>query len=210
MSIDIDGLEFVIETKVETETRHEIKRRFYRFHKFQDHLWGGKKKITTLNPKQIADDTSEDHENWIVVYYLNYHVIVARGQAVLGPHAAKLYFRIGNKATWLGTCQVLCNFYDTKGLKRKLRRAIRNKSYFSSEESAKEELEISSPSEEIFVDNQKKKGKFYPFHNEKYHCPYCEVTRKTEIKLKRHLRIAHRCLSYITKKGSLKVSVSMQ
>lgn len=200
--MDIDDLELVVTTQVETTSRHELKRQFYRFHKKTEEMWGSKTAIKTLNPIAVTDDTAEDRDRWIAVYYRRFYVTLDQGTTITrGPHTAKLYYRGATGGIWLGTCQIVCNFYDAKRLRRKLRLAIRRKDYFCTHESGLEEFETTSPSEEIYSHQEdkairiKKKGRSGAcvfLRAPKLTCPICKKARRTAGSLRRHLRIAHK------------------
>lgn len=195
-----DDLELVVSTPTETITRHELRRQFYRFHKFKTQDWNGNSIIEILKPRSTLTFSDLCRESICFGYYRGFFTEVTQGASILtGPHVVKLYARVQQENIWIGTTTIRCNYYDRKAIRKKLRRAIRDKEYFLSEDSGKDEFDITPPQEEIFREEKK-------FRAEYLVCPYCGKSRKTEKKMSTHTRLKHNRLSYYTKKGRMKVS----
>lgn len=171
-------------------------------------MWSGEKKIQILKPICFSEDSSEIRERWIIVYYCSYYVSLEQGRnATAGPHAARLFLQTVNEHVWLGTLQISCNFYDTKRIRKKLRRVIRERAFFCSKESGEEEFDVTPPSEEIYSHQEeiktrkiKSSGKCIVVRAPKLRCPLCKACKRTSGHLRRHLRVKHkRTLVYMHK-----------
>lgn len=163
----------------------------------------GERKVQVLNPISITDDTTEDRDRWIALDHRGYFVTVDQGTSIArGPHIAKLYYYRGPDPIWLGTGQITCHFYSTKLIRKKLRRAIKQKAFFCTDDSGKEEFETTPPSEELcsFEEEEprtkiKKKGssgKCVYLKAPSLTCPLCKAARKTAGSLRRHCRMKHK------------------
>lgn len=143
--------DFELEREVPTKTVLQLKTRFYKWHtdKTQKAGWphpvlkGMDPIALELNPTLLESADPLAGDKWFAVYYRNYFVTIEQSVShpLQGPHVAMLHIKAA-KLVWLGTMQLMFQFFNEDKLRICLRRAIRLREYFTSERTENMPVEL--------------------------------------------------------------------
>lgn len=145
-------LEVVDDPSVEVRTLLWVKTDFYKRHTTHTHhpqikrpiLHGQDPHVLLFNPPATDDGSDALHPSaWYAMYRFGYWVKVIQNlrAPIHGPHIAKLFLEIAPRSgtlppqhEWLGTAQFECIFASEVKMRVSLRRAIRLREYYASED----------------------------------------------------------------------------
>lgn len=129
----------------------ELRRKFFQYHTQTNRFDGVK---TGCNPNALVLNPIQNEHNintWFAIYCRKYFVTVQQSvtNPLSGPHVAKLFIKIPGefgsyRSEWIGTAQFVRPFFNEEELRIALRKAIRTRQYFCSEEVESIELYIPS------------------------------------------------------------------
>ncbi len=153
--------DFVLSEDFPRRTRRQLLNLFYKQHVYKER--DGRtcachpiSLILNPIPFVIPDDPCSN-DVYVAVYHKAPHLDASRyyvtideniHHSMVGPHSVKLHIQVYpgsrgkqmGKQAWLGSMQMMCNFHSIKKVHAKLRRAIRLKQYYASEDSLQEEI----------------------------------------------------------------------
>lgn len=165
---------FSVEEEAEVKTVAELNEEFYPLVTFKKkemkRAYRNKRlarvirpQVLVLNPPGYGDsDSVVQNDVYVAVYYRGYHVRIEHGKSMFGPHKFELMFQVcTGRRVWLGTHTAKFNFFSTKELKKQLKLAILEQSYYCSPKSGEElvEFEIKSAPIAVEVINRQAKPK---------------------------------------------------